>query len=308
MGCIRAEDLSAAKWAIGLRVTDSTDDSIALALNQGSILWTYVLQPVKHFISPDDIYWMLALTAPRLKAINKGLFHSLGIDASLLKKSKRIISRALEKGQMTRTQLSEILEMGHTRVDDLRLGMLLMDAELDGIICSGVPDGGHFRYALLEERVPMVKRRSREESLGELAKRYFLSRGPATLSDLSAWSGLSSIDVETGLEISKRWLQREVVDGQVYYFHDAERKAAGDPSVFLLPAFDELAAAYMGNVHFKPAVIVDGQPSGTWTRILRKDKVHIEVTTPLEQDKDLRTAIWQQAKRYSDFINKKLML
>ena len=68
MGCIRAEDFAGAKWTIGHRVGSSTDESIERAFNQGLILRTHVMAPAWHFVSPEDIHWMLALTAPRLKA------------------------------------------------------------------------------------------------------------------------------------------------------------------------------------------------------------------------------------------------
>ena len=120
MGCIRAEDTASAKWSIGHRVVGSTDGSIDRAFNEGQILRTRVLQPVWHFVSPADIRWMLALTAPKLKAFNKDIYQALGIDAAVLRKSKRVIVRALEKGQLTRAQLWQTLEKENIHADELR--------------------------------------------------------------------------------------------------------------------------------------------------------------------------------------------
>jgi hypothetical protein len=100
MGCIRAEDFDGAKWTIGHRVGGSTDESIDRAFNQGLILRTHVMTPAWHFISPEDIHWMLALTAPGLKAFNKHLYRPLDIDDGLLKKSKRVFARALSKNSL----------------------------------------------------------------------------------------------------------------------------------------------------------------------------------------------------------------
>src|SRR5258708_1916886 len=91
MGCIRAEELGGAKWAIGHRVAGSTDKTIEQAFNQGHILRTHLLQPAWHFVSPADIRWMLALTAPKLKAFNKDIYRALGIDPPVLKESRRVI-------------------------------------------------------------------------------------------------------------------------------------------------------------------------------------------------------------------------
>ncbi len=78
-----------------------------------------------------------------------------------------------------------------------------MQAELDRIICSGAKQGKQFTYALLDERVPSVKCLNKDEALAELSKRYFPSRGPATLKDFSTWSGLSIVDVKAGLSMVK---------------------------------------------------------------------------------------------------------
>ncbi|MBN9380344.1 MAG: AlkZ family DNA glycosylase [Chitinophagaceae bacterium] len=314
MGCIRAEDFTAAKWAVGHRVQDSTDNMIERALNEGRILWSYVLQPVKHFVSSDDIRWMLALTAPRLKMINQGLYRSLGIGEEMLRKSRRIMTRALEKGHMTRTQLSAALKDDDIEVDEIRLGLLLMDAELDGLICSGSMEGRTFTYTLLEDRARVTHHYDKAEAIAELARRYFLSRGPATTYDFSVWSGLRPADVGRGMEMNKRWLGNEMVGGQVYWFdpsgrNDPDRERFNrDPSLFLLPAFDELTMAYPNNRIFRPAVVIDGQVSGSWTYTSGKGMVKIKVTRSTGWSGHLNKAMQKEAERYSAFLGKRLIL
>jgi hypothetical protein len=309
MGCIRAEDFTGAKWTIGHRVGGSTDDSIERAFNQGLILRTHVMTPAWHFIAREDIHWMLALTAQRLKLFYKGLHRTLGVDDELLKKSKRIMATELEEGQMTRLQLRKVLGQHNIHTDDLRLGLLLMDAELDGLVCSGSRDGRQFTYALLEERAPLMTRRyDKAESIAELARRYFLSRGPATLPDFTLWSGLRLTEASAGIEMNKRWLTSEVINGQAYWFDPSCKISDHDHSLFLLPAFDELAVAYTNNGIFKPAVIIDGQVAGTWTRVLGKGTVSIDVTTPLKKDRALNAGIREEAARYSTFLGRRLLL
>ena len=305
MGCIRAADFAAAKWAIGNRVAGSTDKIIEDAFSEGHILRTHILQPEWHFISPVDIRWMLALTSPRLRAFNKGIYHTLGIDAAILKKSKRIIARALEKGQQTRAQLWNVLKKEHIHVDELRMGWLLMDAELDGLICSGGMEGYQFTYALLDQRAPMIQSRGREELLAELTRRYFLSRGPATVRDFSGWCGLRITDIKVGMELNKQWLASEVVDGQVYWFDPSGNVMDHPSSLLLLPALDEWTMAYSGNSFFKPMLVIDGQISGTWTAALEKNAVTIDVTTPVKVNGALQGALQRQTERYSGFLERR---
>jgi len=302
MGCIRAEDFAAAKWAIGNRVAGSTDKTVEHAFNEGHILRTHILQPEWHFISPADIRWILALTSPRLKSFNKEIYRTLGIDAAILKKSKRIIVRALEKGQRTRAQLWDALKKEHILADELRMGWLLMAAELDGLICSGGIEGHQFTYALLDQRAPMTVARGKEELLAEFTRRYFLSRGPATARDFAGWSGLRSTDIKIGMELNKQWLASEVINGQVYWFDPSGGASDYPSSLFLLPALDEWAMAYSGNSFFKPMLVIDGQVSGTWTAVLGKDTVTIGVTTPVKMNGILQDAIQRQTERYSGFL------
>jgi hypothetical protein len=48
----------------------------------------------------------------------------------------------------------------------------------------------------------------REEALAELARRYFLSRGPATVQDYAKWSGLTMSDARRGAsrKSKTRWV------------------------------------------------------------------------------------------------------
>jgi hypothetical protein len=314
MGCIRAEDFAAAKWAVGHRVQGSTDAGIERVFNEGLILRTHVLQPIRHFVSPDDIRWLLALTAPRLKAANRSLQRCLGIGEEMLRKSRRIMIRALGKGQMTRVQLSVMLKESDVEVDDIRMGLLLMDAELNGLICSGSKDGLEFTYTLLEERAPVTGRYDRTEAIAELARRYFRSRGPATIYDFLMWSGLRPADAGRAMEMNKQWLGSEVVGGQTYWFDpsgwdDQEMKRLNrDPSLFLLPVFDELTTAYSSNGIFKPAVIIDGQVSGSWTYMQGKGMVKIKVVSPVEWSGSLDEAMRKETERYSAFLGKRLIL
>ena len=48
----------------------------------------------------------------------------------------------------------QILQKNGVQINGLRLGHIVMHAELDGIICSGARKGKQFTYALLEERAP----------------------------------------------------------------------------------------------------------------------------------------------------------
>src|SRR5213078_2860455 len=113
LGAVQAQDYAAAKWALGLRLQGLTDDDIEQAFTDGAILRTHVMRPTWHFVSPADIRWLLALTAPRVRAANAYWYRKLELDDAIVKRSNARIVRALARGQhLTREELGRALSEG----------------------------------------------------------------------------------------------------------------------------------------------------------------------------------------------------
>jgi hypothetical protein len=154
MGAMQAQDYNMAKWAIGVRLPGSTDAAIEDAFNKGTILRTHVLRPTWHFVSADDIYWMLALCAPHMNVSMKSRHKQLGLDEKIFAKSNSIIQKALEPGKhLTRPEIMSELNKNNIETQDLKSSHLMFHAELTGIVCSGNMRGKEHTYALLEKRV-----------------------------------------------------------------------------------------------------------------------------------------------------------
>ncbi len=261
---MQAQDYPMAKWAVGLRLHGVPDKIVDAALDKGEILRTHLLRPTWHFVSSDDIYWMLELTAPRIIASMKFREKWLGLTGAIIAKTNHVIEKALGGGEdLTREELIAELNKAKIRTDEYRSGHLLMRAELAGLICSGKVEGKkrcestdsssrRQTYALLEKRVPKKLRMSREESLKELAQRYFSSRAPATIQDFAWWSGLSMADARNALEMIKQNLVPETVQSAMdnprssntYWLPDSSLTPQKESSTLLLPAFDEFLIAY----------------------------------------------------------------
>jgi hypothetical protein len=125
----------------------------------------------------------------------------------------------------------------------LRFTYLIVRAELDGIVCSGARRGKQFTYALLDERAPQTRTLERDAALAELAKRYFVSHGPATLKDFVWWSGLTMADANKGLDSIRSQLISEVENGQTYWFADSTPDERPSPTVHLLPIMMNILSA-----------------------------------------------------------------
>ena len=309
-GAVQAQDFNAAKWALGLRMSGATDALIEAAFNKGEILRTHLLRPTWHFVTPEDIRWLLELTAPRVNLRCAPNYRKFELDNAIFKRTNKALTKALQGGKhLTRSALKTVLNKSGVVVDDpVRLAHVLLRAELDGVVCSGPRSGKQFTYALLEERVPATKPLTRDEALARLTERYFKSHGPASVPDFVWWSGLTTTDAKHGIEIVDRDLREEVVDGKTYWTpRSAATPSKPKPSAHLLPAFDEYNVAYKdrqlvlnGREEITtwdllgPIIIVDGKVAGTWKRTT------LNVFNGF--NKSDMTAITKAADRYTTFL------
>lgn len=324
LGAVQAQDYGAAKWAVGLRLQGVTDNDIEQAFTDGDILRTHVMRPTWHFVSPIDIRWMLALTAPRVKVAMAYYDRILELDEAAFTRSNAALAKALQGSkQLTRSQLASVLQEAGIACDNLqRLGHILMRAELDGIVCNGARRGKQFTYALLDERAPQSRTLDRDEALAEFAKRYFTGHGPATLQDFVWWSGLTVADARIGLEMVKSQLMYEEIDGQTYWFSPSTLAAKDlTQSAYLLPNYDEYIVGYTdrsavfdashtkkldprGNVLFNHTIVLDGRVVGTWTRTIKKDAVIITPNLFIPLNKTETRAFVASANRYGAFLER----
>lgn len=321
LGAVQAQDFAGAKWSLGLRVPNSTESLIDLAFERGDILRTHLLRPTWHFVSPADIRWLLQLTAPRVHAANAFMYRKVELDSAVFKRSNKFLEKSLQGGKhLTRDDLREVFEKAGIRTEgEQRMTYLMMQAELDGLICSGPRKGNQFSYLLLEERVPQSLKLTREEALIELTRRYFTSRGPSTLHDFSKWSGLTLTDVRHGLESVRAEFQNEMINGKNYWFHaNAERAASKSPTLHLLSIYDEYISSYkdrsamadekvgeklksMDN-NLTHIILLDGQIIGTWKRVQAKSViVKPDFFRPLKKVE--KQAFLQAAEEYGHFLN-----
>ncbi|HEY2856738.1 MAG TPA: winged helix DNA-binding domain-containing protein [Gemmatimonadaceae bacterium] len=297
LGAVQAQDYAGAKWALAQRVRDITDDALEAALDAGDILRTHVLRPTWHFVRPADIRWMLALTAPRVRAKMAGPNRRLELDRAFVRRSNAVFEKALAGGRsLTRSELAAELHGARLGVvTGQRLGHLMMEAELEGILCSGPRRGKQFTYALLEERAPAAPPISNDEALHELTRRYFTTRGPATPHDFAWWSGLTVADAKRGIASNAGALERVTLGGTDYWLGAAQSPPPRVRSAHLLPNYDEYfighrdrsaIAARLGDVRsvlggtalVPHVIVVDGQLVGTWRRAARNDGIVIELS------------------------------
>ncbi len=95
LGAVQAQDYAGAKWAIGLRSQSVTDADVEQAFTDGKILRTHILRPTWHFVTPEDIRWLLKLTAPRVHRFNAYQYRQLELDHIIFKRSHDVFIKTL---------------------------------------------------------------------------------------------------------------------------------------------------------------------------------------------------------------------
>ena len=322
MGAVQAQDVAGARWAIGMRLRSATDAALLAACDEGRLLRTHVLRPTWHLVAPQDIRWLLALTAPRVHVANGFSYRTHGLDARRLARGADVIGRALQGHRhLTRTELGEQLRAARLPHAGSALAHVVMFAELEGLICSGPMRGRQFTYALIDERVPPAAPLAPDEAVGELARRYFTSHGPATLRDFVWWSGLTTVQARRGIAVAGRTLERRECDGREHWLAaDAPVSAARPSPVFLLPNYDEFLIAYRDRqwttragtkaAAYGPAsslphqLLVSGRVEGAWRRRERADAIEITIECWRRLTRPERQALAGQARRLEAFAGR----
>jgi hypothetical protein len=318
---VQSQDYGPAKWSVGMRVHGASDGALDQAMAEGAILRTHVLRPTWHFVAPEDIRWMLELTGPRVQVANGHPYRLYELDGDTLARSNELLVDALVGGnQRMRKELGAMLETAGISTAGQRLPYILMNAELNGLICSGALKGKQQTYALLDERAPRARRLEPDEALAELTLRYFTSHGPATERDFQAWSSLTLADIRRGLAMVASRLENADINGLPYWFAEPFPNVEPvSPTAHLLQGYDEYFMGYRESRHvvdlagftdslpngrsiFNGVVVLDGQIAGHWKRAFKRREVVFDVALYRPLDDAQRGALEAAAGRQGEFL------
>lgn len=323
---VQAQDFSLTKWGLGVR-TGATDSEVELAFREGRILRTHLLRPTWHFVVPADIRWLLTVTGPRVMAASAAQFRKLELTPTVFDRCIKVFRKALKDApHLAREELRTLLEQaGVVTRGELRMSYILMQAELEAIICSGPREGKQFTYALLDDRAPNARTLRNDDAVVELARRFFATRGPASISDFAKWSWLTLTACRRGLEGCKTELEERMIDGVPFYSApSAEVLRPPKPVAHLLSIYDEYISSYkdrgaisrpsdgpklvaMGNA-LTGIALVDGSIVGSWKRTQRKNDIAVDVMLLRKLSKAERSAVELTALQFANFNYSKLQL
>ena len=251
-----------------------------------------------HLLATADLSWLLALHGPVFVASSRRRRAQLGLDDAVCAKGVGALRAVLAvAGPLSRDEIVDRLASRGIALVGQAAYHLLRHAALQGAICFGPARDREPTYVVLDDRVKLAPVRPREQALVDLARRYLVAYGPASIEDLACWSGLPISALRPGWRV----LGDEIVqvDGSVrgaamlasrLAWLDAPGPDA--PSVKLIPAFDpyllgyrdrsSVPQRYAKRVHpgggvIHPVVLVNGLAVATWRLHAKRQRVEVIV-------------------------------
>lgn len=320
IGALQAQDYHQAVWGIGLRTQSANIKDVEQAVIDRKIVLTWPMRGTIFFVPAEDAKWMLKLTESRLQTNDKKKQMEFELDEDILNQCRRIIGAALRDcTPVSRTRLMELLEEAGISTKNGRGYYILGYLGRTGMICFGPLEGKQQTFVLLDEWVPNSTKLTFEESLAELAWRYFTGHGPATIQDFAWWTGLKVSDAKRGFEAVKSDFRSEFVQDTEYWSSDSVTLAPVETgSAVLLPGFDEYYLGYKDrsaiiqaehdahiapyrNGVFQPIMVADGEVVGIWKREIKRSGLEITLT-PFSPMNDWEERFKGAAQQYSDFL------
>ena len=325
---VQSQDFAGAKWALAMRSKGLDEAAIDAAFDRGDIVRTHVLRPTWHFVAPEDLRWMQALTGHRVARIMASYNVRLGLTPAVLRKSLDVIGKALaDQGPLTRTQLKAELERARINTEGTqRLAHVAMQAEVEALVCSGPQRGKQSTYALIGERVKKSRLLEGDEALHELTVRYFASRAPATAHDFSWWSGLTVAECTRGIVMTGNQLQQIALNEKRYFVPpDFELPSKVSAVAHLLPNYDEYFIGFKdrsaigqrlghsalvtgGNALIANVVAIDGQLVGGWRRGLDNCKTALRLELLVKLKRQEQSSLKRAVERFAEYAGSAIQI
>jgi hypothetical protein len=319
LGAVQGQDYLASLWAVAVRTPDATERDVEASIARRELVRTWPMRGTLHLVAAADARWMTELMAPKVVKRMAARHRQLGLDQEVFDRGRAALTEALQGDrQLTRTAAYGVLERVGIPADERRNHIFGYLAQ-QSVLCIAAREGRQPTFALLEEWAPAARSLPRDESLAQLALRYFTGHGPATEQDLMWWSGLTAKEVRAGVAMVATELEETTVGGVRHWSGPGATPPVDPARVDLLPSFDEYLLGYRdrgamldpahatgvnpgGNGIFKPIVVVGGRVRGSWKRTIRKDRVEIAVTPFTRFTKPEQRAIALEAERYGAFL------
>jgi hypothetical protein len=311
-GPVQAQEPRAARLAFRARSRDlEAADIDSARTEERSLLRAWTMRKTIHLVPSEDAGWLLPLFAPAIVRWARKRLADFGLDRAGQDRALAVLHRAVDQhGPLTRPELAECLsEAGFNTANEFKVHLWLL-ATLDGELCLGPDRNGSTCLVRTADWLGELERRPRDESLAELARRYFRGYGPATDRDFVRWAGLPLRDGRLGMKLIATELDEVKVRGQTLVRLKRAPRSPARPVVRLLGAFDNYNLGYEsrdfavdaehvkriapGGGIIRPTLTVDGRFVGTWSSRRSGRRLAVTVEAFGELGRDTQRAITEE--------------
>ena len=308
---------AAGRLGIRARSKGLTDAGVeAERLEERSIVRVWAMRGTIHLVASENEHWLRELVAALITPHSDRRLNEEGLSRDQTERALRLMTKALENGPLLRTEIAEVLRSRGIRPKGAQaIAHLVRLANLRGLAVIGPPQGAKETMALTRDWLPKPTRKGPPDPAVELARRYLIGYGPATLDDFVWWSGLRVGVARDAFAAIASELTEERFGGTSMWRHRSARAKARPGTVRLLPHFDDWLLGYrdrgfigkravqrlMAGGMFLPFVIADGRAVAGWK--LEREKGRIAVSfDPFESLAKHKTAIVREARDVKRFL------
>lgn len=320
LGAVQAQEFLPSLYSIGLRMEKSTQELVEQSVNNKEIVRTWPMRGTLHFVTPENIRWMLKYLTPQVGRKMQSYYRKIDLTEKHFAKVTEILNEILSGGKaLSRPEIYKELNSRKIKTDGMRGLMTMGQMAMNQVICIGPRQGKQQTFVLLNEWVPKSLELTKEEALGKLALTFFKSHGPATVHDLARWAGITITETKLGIELNKDKLEEIKVNDESYFTAPNKFKLENDSGAFLLPTYDEYTVAYKnagklllddskgGSLYYEKgfwsSMVWNGKIVGTWRREESKGVMNITCKIMYQLSSRQKDAFSKVAANYGKFIN-----
>jgi hypothetical protein len=329
IGGAQAQVGSAARLSLAARVEGVTDARIRAAVEKDrTLVKTWTVRGTLHLVPARDLpLYVAAVGVSRRRRAGQWLGRA-GMTEKTLDALATDIVEALEDGALNRKQIAEKVGDAHgahaRRMLENSWGGVFHCVTNLGLVCFGPSADGQTTFVRVDQWLGRpLQAVSPEAAEAELARRFLIAYGPATVNDFAYWAGEYVPDARRMWERIAAERRAVTVDGRPAFVHvttklpGARRVRAGTPHVRLLPNFDAFLLGHRdkGGVveprrykrvfknagWISPVVLVDGRVAGTWALERAADRLVARVAAFKPLERAARAAVEAEAEALAAF-------
>jgi hypothetical protein len=197
---IQGQDPLGFRLAVRARTKGVTAAAVDDALNDRSLIVTWLNRGTLHLVRSEDYPLIQAVTTPPLRTSSARRLAQEGFPPRDAERGVRAIETALaDEGPLPSDELRKRLVVAGVPAQGQALYHLLFKASLDGLVVRGPMAGRRHAYVLVRDWLGEQRPLDRDRALGEFARRYLAGHAPAGERDLARWAGLPLRDARAGL-------------------------------------------------------------------------------------------------------------